>query len=108
MLVDLPLWRTSTIGDSAVTVTDSVMLASCRLNSTDLIEPSLTSTSETFPGLKPDRLALTSYRPGSTDGKRKCPLSSAVVDSTPLPPLRASTVAPGSTAPDASLTIPSI
>src|SRR5215831_6424960 len=108
MLVDLPLFLTSTIGDSAVTVTCSVMLASCRLNSTDLIDPSLTSTSPTFAGLKPERLALTSYTPGSTDGKRKLPCPSDVVDSTPLPLLLASTVAPGSTAPDESFTTPSI
>ena len=109
MLVERPLCFTSTIGDSAVTVTDSrSRVASCRLNSTLLIEPSLTSTSPTFAGLKPARFALTSYVPGSTDGKRKFRCSSVVAVSTPLPPLSASTVTPGSTPPDASLTTPSI
>src|SRR5215471_446602 len=108
MLVDLPLCLTSTIGASAVTVTCSVIVASCRLNSTDLIDPSLTSTSPTFAALKPESVAETSYMPGSTDGKRKLPWASDVVDRIPLPALLASTVAPGSTAPDESLTTPSI
>ena len=108
MLVDLPLDLTSTIGDSAVTVTFSLTLASCIENSTLFIEPSLTSTSATFAGLKPARLALTSYVPGSTDGNRKFPVSLLVVDSTPLLGLFASTVTPGRTAPEESLTTPSI
>src|SRR5262245_20410077 len=108
MFVDLPLCLTSTIGDSAVTVTFSVTLASERLKSTDLIEPSLTSTFDTLPSLKPASVAVTSYSPGRTEGKRKWPLPSEVAESTPLPPLLASTVTPGRTAPDASFTTPSI
>src|SRR5260221_14615125 len=90
MLVDLPLVLTSTIGDSAVTVTASVTLANCRLNSTLLTEPSLTSTLETLPGLKPEILAVTSYVPGSSGRNRKAPLASEVVDNTPPPAARAS------------------
>ena len=60
MLVERPLCLTSTSGDSAVTVTDSVTVASCMLKSTFLIEPSLTSTSPIFEGLNPASVVLIS------------------------------------------------
>src|SRR5438874_8986676 len=104
--VDLALDFVSTIGDSADTVTASVTLASCRLNSMLFTDPRITITSETFAGLKPESVAVTSYVPGSTDGKRKLPPGSVIADNTPAPALRASTVTPGSTPPDESFTIP--
>src|SRR6185295_13652693 len=108
MLVARALDVTSTIGDVASTVTTSVTLASDKEKSTDLTEPSDTTTFETVEGLKLTRLAVTSYVPGSTDGKRYEPLRSVVVVSTPLPELWASTVAPGRTPPEPSFTTPAI
>src|SRR5262245_47716260 len=65
--------------------------------------------SATFLGVNPESVAVTSYVPGGSDGNRYAPLASDVVDWTPTTcGLRASTVAPGRTAPDTSFTTPSI
>src|SRR5882672_1604861 len=108
MLAARALDFTSTSGDSPSTVTTSLTPASDKEKSTDLMEPSETTTFETLEGLKLARVAVISYAPGSTDGKRYEPLRSVVVVSTPLPELWASTVTPGRTPPDVSFTTPSI
>ena len=108
MLAERALDFTSTIGDSPMTITTSDRVAIAKEKSTDLMEPSDTTTFDTLEGLKLARVAVISYVPGSTDGKRYEPLRSVVVVSTPLPELWASTVTPGRTPPELSFTTPSI
>src|SRR5204863_4848109 len=96
------------IGDTAMTFTVSVTLASCSAKSTLRISASATWTSDTFASLKLGSVTAIWYVPGSTDGNRYVPVASLTVDRTAPAALRASTVAPGSTAPEVSLTTPSM
>ena len=106
MFVAAVLCLTSIVGELAVTCTTSVSPPTARTKSTLRSWPTATKA-RLWLGLNPANVARISYWPGASAGKRYTPLASAVVAITPVEPL-ASTVAPGRTAPDASLTTPSI
>ena len=64
----------------------------------------------TSAGVKPVSRAVTSYLPGRRPTNRYAPVASltAVAATAPVARLLASTVTPGSTAPDVSFTMPTI
>ena len=97
----------SMIGDdSAVTDTSSVTEASAIVRSMTRFLPSSRTVSVSLVGLKPCSVDVISYLPGGSAGKRYTPSAFVTAVLVPASGLRASTVAPGSTAPEASLTTP--
>ena len=99
---------TSTTGVSPVTVTVSATPPTFRSASILMTPVPDISTPSCFKVENPVSVNVTVYVPGSRLSMRYCPVASVVADrvfsiSTGLD---ASTVTPGSTAPDASLTVP--
>src|SRR5690606_8872433 len=101
--------RVSTTGDSpdTVTVSSSAETSSCAL--AVVFEPTCTGTVSRSTVLKPDSSYRIVYMPGSRPTNWNEPVSAVTVvcDSSRLPPVSVMT-APGSTAPDVSVTRPLI
>src|SRR5262245_62785622 len=100
----------STIGDDPLTVMVSSSEPTRRSAFTVAVKPEVSSTPSFFTVLKPGRLKVTIYVPGgrSTMLKRPSPSVVDVLTRSMRTELLASTVTPGRTAPDVSLTIPAM
>jgi len=101
---------TSTIGDSPVTVTVSSSAPSRSSALTVATNVPLSSMPSRLTVAKPGSENVTEYKPGRRSTTRYCPVSSvtAVRTRSIKAGLAASTVTPGRTAPDVSLTTPVI
>ncbi len=98
----------STVAASAVTTRVSLTVATPSFTATSWVAPVTSVTPSRRTVWKPSRLTVTEYRPGATSGNRKRPLSS--VTEVRAPPisegLETSTLAPGTAAPESSVTVP--
>src|SRR5262245_14673261 len=103
------LW-TSTMGDSLVTVTVSWTLPTAISTLTGATNVPNSSIPSRRTLLKPERVNVTTYDPGRRFSILYWPLPSVVADRvfSMSAGLDASTVTPGRTAPDASLTVPAM
>ncbi len=105
----LTLW-TSTTGDWPVTVIVSSSVPTVSSALTVATNVPVSSTPSRLTVLKPGNENVTEYEPGRRSTTRYCPVASVVTDRTfsIRAGLAASTITPGSTAPDTSLTTPVI
>src|SRR6185295_14447908 len=101
------LW-TSTVGDCALTVTDSSSAPTLISAFTVATNRPVSSTPSHFTVLKPASETVTEYVPGRKSTTRYWPVPSVATDRafSIITGLATSTVTPGSTPPDASLTTP--
>ena len=101
---------TSTMGDSPVTVIVSSSEPTRRSALTVLVKVPVSSMPSRLTALKPVNVNVTEYTPGRRSTMRYCPEPSvtAAADLLDECGLAASTVTPGSTAPEESLTMPVI
>src|SRR5262245_9711840 len=100
----------STIGDAPLTVMVSSRAPTRMSAFTVAVKPDVSSTPSFLTVLKPGRLKVTIYVPGgrSTMLKRPSPSVVDVLTRSMRTELLASTMTPGRTAPDVSLTIPAM